>query len=98
MVQSVQKTIEFLPLQYIDKVVDVGLAGRAVLGAFVEETVELPQLRRLHGLLLPCPLLATTAALVQTSENCEVPQLQYVFVVDVPVVQVHLASSLGQGC
>ena len=32
-------------------------ADRAVLGAFVEETVELPQLRRLHGLLLPCPSL-----------------------------------------
>ena len=87
---SIQKNIEILQLQYIDKVIDVGSAGRAFLGAFVEETVELPQLRRLHGLLLPCPSLCNDSCLLQTSENCEVPQLQYFFVVDVPVVQVHL--------
>ena len=45
-VPSVQKIIEILQLQYIDKVIDVGFAGPAVFGAIVEETVELPQLRR----------------------------------------------------
>ena len=58
MVPLFRKT-EILQLQYIDKVFDVGFADRAVLGAFVEETAELPQLRRLHGLLLPCPSLCT---------------------------------------
>ena len=38
--------IEILQLQYIDKVIDVGFAGPEVFGAIVEETVELPQLRR----------------------------------------------------
>ena len=68
----------------------LGLQVVQFLGAFVEETAELPQLRRLHGLLLPCPSLCNDSCMVQTSENCEVPQLQYFFVVDVPVVQVHL--------
>ena len=43
---SVQKIIEILQLQYIDKVIDVWFAGPAVFGAVVEETAELPQLRR----------------------------------------------------
>ena len=42
----VQKFIEILQLQYIDKVIDFGFAGPAVFGAIVEETVEIPQLRR----------------------------------------------------
>ena len=62
----------------------LGLQVVQFLGAFVEETVELPQLRRLHGLLLPCPSLCNDSCMVQTSENCEVPQLQYFFVIDVP--------------
>ena len=75
----------------------LGLQVVQFLGAFVEETAELPQLRRLHGLLLPCPSLCNDSCMVQTSENCEVPQLQYFFVVDVPVVQVHLGVQSGQG-
>ena len=63
----------------------LGLQVVQFLGAFVEETAELPQLRRLHGLLLPCPSLCNDSCMVQTSENCEVPQLQYFHrVVDVP--------------
>ena len=68
----------------------LGLQVVQFLSAFVEEIAELPQLRRLRGLLLPCPSLCNDSCMVQTSENCEVPQLQYFFVIDVPVVQVHL--------
>ena len=54
---SVHKIIEFLQLQYIDKVIDVWFAGPAVFGAVVEETAELPQLRRfaqtLTGVAMP---------------------------------------------
>ena len=67
----------------------LGLQVVQFLGAFVEETAELAQLRRLHGLLLPCPSLYNDSCTVLTSENCEVPQLQF-FVIDVPVAQVHL--------
>ena len=42
----IQKNMEILQLQYIDKVIDIWFAGPAVFGAVVEETVELPQLRR----------------------------------------------------
>ena len=41
----VQKTIEILQLQFIDKVFDVCCAGPAISGAVCEETVELPQLQ-----------------------------------------------------
>ena len=61
---SVQKIIEILQLQYIDKVIDVWFAGPAVHGAVVEETAELPQLRRFAWtLLLPCPSLCNDSSL-----------------------------------
>ena len=42
----------------------LGLQVVQFLGAFVEETAELPQLRRLHGLLLPCPSLCNDSCMV----------------------------------
>ena len=41
----VQKTIEMLQLQYIDKVIDVCCAGPASSSAICEETVEIRQLQ-----------------------------------------------------
>ena len=67
MVLTVQKTIVILQLQYIDQVIDVGFAGRAVP-------------RCCRGGDSRAPTIAAA----------QVPQLQYFFVVDVPVVQVHL--------
>ena len=43
---TVQNTLEILPMQYIDKVIDVCCAGPAnSSGSVVEETAELPQLQ-----------------------------------------------------
>ena len=88
---SIQKNIEILQLQYIDKVIDVGFAGHAVPRCIRGGDSRAPTVA---PICMDCCCharrCATTAALVQTSENCEVPQLQYFFVVDVPVVQVHL--------
>ena len=48
--------------------------------AVVEETAELPQLRRFAWpRSLTCPLCSTTNAVVQRAENYEVPQLQRSF-------------------
>ena len=63
--------IEILQLRYIDQVIDVGFAGRAVP-------------RCCRGGDSRAPTIAAA----------QVPQLQYFFVVDVPVVQVHLGVQL----
>ena len=74
---SVQKSIEILQLQFIDKVFDVCCAGPAgSSGAVGEETVEIPQLQLAAAwtLSLTCPSLCNDRWLVvQSSENCEGP-------------------------
>ena len=72
---SIQKNIEISQLQYIDQVIDVGFAGRAVPRCFLGGDSRAP----------------TIAA-------AQVSQLQYFFVVDVPVVQVHLGVQLRTRC
>ena len=97
---SVQKIIEILQLQYIDKVIDVGFAGPAV-----------PRCKRGGDSRAPtdAPLSMDTVVAMpvvvqrqlpwfRRQKTAQVPQLQYFFVVDVPVVQVHLGRPVfGQG-
>ena len=60
-----QKTIEILPLQYIDKVIDVVVQVQQVR-AQSWVTVEIPQLQLVSSwtMSLTCPLCATTRAVV----------------------------------
>ena len=89
----VQKTIDIVQLQFIDKVFDVCCAGPASSGAVCDETVELPQLQPVeHGHCRCMPVVCNDRCLVvqecgklrrlrscSTSDN----------VVDVPVGAVH---------
>ena len=55
--------MEFLQLQYIDKVVDVALHVLQFSSADVEETADLPQLHLVaFWTVVACPLCATTGA------------------------------------
>ena len=74
---TVQQTTEILLLQYIDNAVDVGVQVRQALGAFCEETVEIPQLQlRCWTLSFTCLLLCNDRCLGWSRQCsfCGVPQ------------------------
>ena len=94
---SIQKIIQILLLQYIDKVIDVGCrscSSRCIRG----EDSRAPTVAPIAWTVVAMPVIVQRQLLwSRRLKTAKVPQLQYVFVVDVPVVQIHLASSLGQG-
>ena len=95
------KLVEILQLQSIDKVVDVCCTGPAVLGCSRGGDSRAPTVaaRFAWTLSLPCPSLCNDSCRGSGQKTVKVPQLQYVFVVDVPVVQVDIwvRPVLGQG-
>ena len=84
--------IEILQLQYIDKVIDVGFAGPAVFGAIVEEL-------SMDTVVAMLVVVQRQLPWFRGQKTAQVPQFQYFFVVDVPVVQVDIwvRSVFGQG-
>ena len=95
---SIQTVIEILLLQYIDKVIDVGCrscSSRSIRGG----DSRAPTVAPIAWTVVAMPVVVQRQLLwSRRQKTAQVPQLQYVFVVDVCVVQVHLASILGQGC
>ena len=88
---SIQKNIEILQLQYIDKVIDVGFAGRAVPRCIRGWDSRAPTVALTAWTVVAMPVVVQRQLLwSRRQKTAQVPQLQYFLVVDVPVVQVHL--------
>ena len=94
----VQKTVEILQLQFIDKVFDVCCASPASSGAVGEETVEIPQLqlvefwtRLLHARCVHRQMLSGGRCWRSSSTVMDVPvimQRRGVATVEVPQIQI----------
>ena len=96
MVLTVQQTMVIPQLQSIDKVIDVPvLLVQQIPGAVCEETVAIPQLQLVffpgqgRSQLV---VVQRQCRLVQTSENCAGPQLQFIKIVDISFVLQRLIS------
>ena len=90
---SFQKNIEILQLQYIGKVIDIWVCrscSSSVLSLMRQSSSHNCSRRALDQVVDMPVVVQRQLPWFRRQKTAQVPQLQYFFVVDVPVVQVHL--------